>query len=237
MKSWETKSGHKVIQILSGRSNVFLLTNGEKNFLIDTSPAYKWNDLKKSLSKNNINNIDYLLLTHSHYDHADNASRIQDQFSSLVILHRDEEYNLKTGEMSSPGGTNHFTRFIVNHLAPGFAHRLRCNPCQPDILIDEVYELNRYGFNAYIMHTPGHSPGSLSVIVDDEIALVGDTMFGVFKSTVFPPYADDVGRMVKSWGRLLETGCIVFLPGHGGAKYRDQLQKEYDKRKQINQSF
>jgi flavorubredoxin len=37
MKTWQTKSGYKVIQVLAGRSNVFLLTNGEQNILVDTA--------------------------------------------------------------------------------------------------------------------------------------------------------------------------------------------------------
>ena len=70
MRIWETTSGNKIIQILSGRSNVFLLTNGEKNILIDTSPKLMWNTLVKRLKQLNVNRIDYLILTHTHYDHA-----------------------------------------------------------------------------------------------------------------------------------------------------------------------
>ncbi|MBK7709835.1 MAG: hypothetical protein IPJ37_01830 [Bacteroidales bacterium] len=47
MKSWKTRSGIKILRMLSGRSNVFLLTNGSENILIDTSPANKWNKLEK----------------------------------------------------------------------------------------------------------------------------------------------------------------------------------------------
>jgi hydroxyacylglutathione hydrolase len=230
MKLWETKRGYKIIQILSGRSNVFLLENGQTNILIDTGPASKWKKLEKRLKENRIDHLDYLLLTHSHYDHADNASRIKDIYGCQVILHRDEEHNLKTGEMSAPKGTNPMTRFIVNHLASEFAKRLKCVPCQPDILVENEYDLNWIGFDACVLHSPGHSPGSVSLIVDDEIALVGDTIFGVFKSSVFPPYAENVNLMVKSWGRLLETNCKIFLPSHGNAKSRSQLQKDFQKK-------
>jgi hydroxyacylglutathione hydrolase len=231
VKSWLTKSGLKILKILSGRSNVFILSNGRKNILIDTSPANKWNKLKKCLRKTKTCQIDYLLLTHSHYDHADNAASIKDKFGCQVIIHRNEENNLKTGEISAPKGTNPFTRFIVDNFAQRFADRLNCIPCQPDILVDKVYDLTGYGFNAYILHTPGHSPGSISVIVDDEIAVVGDTMFGVFPWSVLPPYAADTVSLVNSWGSLLETNCSMFLPSHGGIKHRSQLLKDYQKRK------
>ena len=70
MKTLTTKSGHLIIQILSGRSNVFLLTDGKTNFLIDTSAGRLWNKLQKQLEKAGINHIDYLILTHAHFDHA-----------------------------------------------------------------------------------------------------------------------------------------------------------------------
>ncbi len=51
MKTWTTRSGYRIIQILSGRSNVFLLTNGKINFLIDTSSGRLWSKLQKRLGK------------------------------------------------------------------------------------------------------------------------------------------------------------------------------------------
>ena len=230
MKSWQTKSGLRVLQILSGRSNVFILTNGHKNILIDTSPANKLKLLENRLKDNNIDHIDYLILTHSHFDHAGNAARLKNKFGCKVILHRSEDHNLRTGAISQPNGTNTFTRFIVKNLATKFSSRLKTEPCMPDILIDGKYGLRESGFNAYILHTPGHSPGSVSIIIDEEIALVGDTMFGVFKWSVFPPYAEDSDQLVKSWRSLLETNCQIFLPSHGGSKNRSQLLTEYQKR-------
>lgn len=77
MKRWKTNSGYEIIQILSGRSNVFLLTNGEKNILIDTSVSRLWNRLQLKIDKLGINTIDYLILTHTHFDHAANANQIK----------------------------------------------------------------------------------------------------------------------------------------------------------------
>jgi uncharacterized membrane-anchored protein len=62
MKRWRTKSGYDIIMILSGRSNVYLLTNGEKNILIDTSVSRLWNRLQQKLDKLGINSIDYLIV-------------------------------------------------------------------------------------------------------------------------------------------------------------------------------
>lgn len=231
MRSWQTSSGLKILQLLSGRSNVFLLTNGQLNILIDTSPERKWQKLQKRLKENKIESIQYLILTHSHFDHAGNAKAIRDKFGCKIILHRAEEHYLKTGEICPPKGTNSVTRFILKNLAPKFSDRLKCEPCQADILIDMAMNLSSFGFSAALLPTPGHTPGSISIIVDNEIALVGDTMFGVFSGSVFPPYADNVANLIKSWGLLLETKCEIFLPSHGREKSRLQLLKDYQRRK------
>lgn len=231
LKHWTTKSGYKIFRLLSGRSNVFLLSNSDKNIVIDTSPKRKWKALEKRLRNLSIDRVDYLILTHSHYDHADNARRLKDNYKALIIIHKEEAVYLESGEILLPHGSTLVTRFMVNKLAKRLAPKFAGEPCSYDILVDEKLDLKDFGFNAYIMHTPGHTPGSMSVIVDDEVAIVGDTMFGVFKGSVFPPFANDVRQIVESWGKLLATNCSVFLPSHGSENSRALVQKDYNNRK------
>jgi len=229
-KSWTTKNGHRVIRILSGRSNVFLLTNGKKNILIDTSSQCQWNKLEKNLTYLNIKHIDCLILTHSHFDHAGNAHKIREKYNASVIIHRDESHYLKTSGFVIPKGTNLFSDALVYLLANKLTPKPRYKPCQYDITVDTRFDLNDFGFNAYILHTPGHSPGSVSVIINDEIAVVGDAMFGIFKWSIFPPFAQDTIQMIHSWGILLDTNCSIFLPSHGSLNRRQLVQKNYNKK-------
>ena len=229
MRTWNTVSGYKIIRIISGRSNVFLLTNGEKNILIDTSPKYFWKMLEKRLKQLQVNHIDYLILTHTHYDHAENSKKVRDRYNSKVIVHRNEAHNLTSGENILPDGTNAITKLIIRLFGKQFLSRFDYEPCNYDYLADTIFDLRDFGFNAYILHTPGHTTGSMSIIVDDNIALVGDTMFGVFKWSVFPPYANNIDQMIESWGNLLKTNCQVFIPSHGTANSRSLVLKEYNK--------
>jgi glyoxylase-like metal-dependent hydrolase (beta-lactamase superfamily II) len=230
MKTWETKSGCRISQILSGRSNVFLITKGKKNILIGTSPENKWNKLEKKLIDLNINNIDFLILTHTHFDHAANAYRIKKKYNAQVFVHETEASYLTTGNNIIPNGTNIITRSLIKFFAASVFRRLRYEPCQPDVLVNSSLNLKEFGFEAYIIHTPGHTIGSMSIVVDNEVALVGDTMFGISKWSVFPPYANDVKQMVKSWGKLLNTNCPVFIPSHGSANSRSLVQNDFDRR-------
>ncbi len=229
MKKWKTKNGYNIIRILSGRSNVFLLTNNQIIVLIDTCSAAYRNKLDKRLRSSGINRIDYLILSHSHYDHADNASMIRSDYKAKVIIHREESGNLTSGKGVIPRGTNPYTRFLTDNFGRLFASR-RFETCSYDILIDDYYSMKDWGFNACIIHTPGHTPGSISVIVDDEVAIVGDAMFGIFRNSVFPPFGWDEKQLVQSWGRLLKTGCKVFLPSHGSENSRELVKKDYEAR-------
>jgi hydroxyacylglutathione hydrolase len=230
-KTWHTKSGNIITRILSGRSNVFLLSNGNKNILIDTSTRRNRHKLDQSIQNIGIQNIDILILTHTHFDHASNAAYIKEKYKSLVMVHKTEASNLLSGTNTFLNGTVLATKILVKLFAKKYLSRLKYEPCKPDILADSFFDLKDFGFNAYVMHTPGHSCGSMSIIVDDEIALVGDTMFGVFGNSVFPPYASDTRQMIESWGKFLATGCYMFLPSHGNERSREQLLKNYVKRK------
>jgi hydroxyacylglutathione hydrolase len=144
-------------------------------------------------------------------------------------VQKNEADYLAKGENIIPQGTTLLTRLLVNLAGKCFFKRCKYEACRFDLLVDNRLDLKAMGIDAYIVHTPGHTSGSMSVIVEDEIALVGDTMFGIFSESVFPPYAENAGMMIQSWGRLLRTSCKVFIPSHGSANERSLVEKEYNK--------
>ncbi len=236
MKTWHTKSGYSITRLVSGRSNVFLLYGAGKNILIDSGPAMIWRTLRNRLVKHNIHSIDFLILTHSHFDHAANAKRIKLLFGAKVIIHKSESECLGNGINPVTRGTNFLYRFFITFLNKSIAGFLSYDPCDSDYLADSEFCLGDYGLNASILHTPGHTPGSMSLIIDNEVVIVGDSMFGIFRNSIYPPVAAEPGLMIESWGKLLDTGSSLFLPSHGSAVTRDLVEREYNKRKSIQNS-
>lgn len=230
MKNWKTKSGYLITQILKGRSNVFLLSVNSKNILIDTSPDRLWPVLKRRLYKLGIKNLDYLILTHTHYDHAENSAKLKSEFGAKVIVNKNEAVFLEKGENILPHGTNFLTRFLVDSLAHRYSFKMTFTGCSADIMVDDNFDLRGFGLNGYIISTPGHTSGSQSVIIDDEYAIVGDAMFGVFPQSIFPPFADDEEELIKSWGKLVKTNCKLFLPSHGTPNKADLVRRLYLKK-------
>ncbi|MDI7275327.1 MAG: hypothetical protein QME94_05075, partial [Anaerolineae bacterium] len=89
-----------------------------------------------------------------------------------------------------------------------------------DITIgDEGLPLDPYGVPGDILHTPGHTAGSVSVVLRDGSAIVGDLAMSGFpalrRHAGLPIVADDLDAVAASWRRLLAQGVVTAYPGHG----------------------
>jgi hydroxyacylglutathione hydrolase len=230
MKRWTTKNGIVVTKLLSGRSNVFLISSKDKKILVDTGPGRVWRTLNRRLMNLDIKTLDYLVLTHAHYDHAGNAENIKRIFGARVIINEYEVPFLIKGKNSPTGGTNPFTSFMIKLLMPVFSSASFYHALEPDIIISSSQDFDIVRGSVSVIHTPGHTSGSQSVIIDNEIAVVGDAMFGVFPGSVFPPFGSDPEELVSSWGKLLSTKCKLYLPSHGSVDTIKLVTKDYNKR-------
>ncbi len=226
----KTSKGNDIVQLLSGRSNVFLVKhyNGT-SMLVDTGVKMVRRFLADALAKFQTPRPDYLVLTHSHFDHAGNAAFIRTTTGAKTVIHEAEADYLRSGGMKIPEGTYAFTRSLVS-LAHKVKYKPGSEPCPADIVVAGSYSPPDMP-GILLIHTPGHSAGSISIIVDNEIALVGDTMINVGLFNVFPPFADDVETLKQSWQKLLETGCHSFLPAHGGVISRGELESKIEVQK------
>jgi len=231
MKTWTTKSGQRLYRLFAGRNNVYLLTAGGKSLLIDTGRRHQFGALVARLGRLGVDRLDLLLLTHTHYDHAENTAAIAAHYGTKIFVHQREAAALRAGDSPLPRGSVLPTRWFMNRMRGWLQPRCAYRSAEPGIVVEARLPLAVFGFAATVLPTPGHSPGSLSLVVDDEIALVGDTLFGVLPRSVWPPFADDPQEMVKSWGRLLETTCRLFLPGHGREIGRKRLARNFAARR------
>lgn len=226
MKKWTTTSGCTVYQVTGGRSNSYLLLDEDVSVLIDTGLENSKRKLMKKLDHIlGERNLSYLILTHTHFDHVGNAAMIQEEYKTKIIVQKSEADNLESGNTPIPQGTNPITGLLVK-IGRKIKQFNEYPAVKPDYLVSEKHHLTPH---CYLIHTPGHSKGSMSLIVDDEVALVGDAMVGIFWWSVFPAFADDVPSMITSWNKLLKTGCNIFLPGHGTPNNKKLLEKQYMK--------
>ncbi len=234
MEKWITNDVHQIVKILGGRSNSFLISNGNKFLLVDTGRKNRRRSLIKRIDQYRANGLvpAGLILTHTHFDHAENAAFLKERYGIPIIVHKSEAAYLKNGVNPPIKGSVLITKHLTDLFQDKISPLNKYQTANYDYLVEDKLDLSFMGFNVYVIHTLGHTIGSMSVIVDNDIAIVGDAMFGVFKGSVFPPFAADSTQLVNSWGKLLETGCRTFLPGHGTSDSRELLEKEYQKYKE-----
>jgi glyoxylase-like metal-dependent hydrolase (beta-lactamase superfamily II) len=76
-------------------------------------------------------------------------------------------------------------------------------------------DLSGYGIPGKVIHTPGHTAGSVSIILDNGHAIVGDNVLGISIKKHFPPFANDRRGVIESWEKYIKNGVLVVYPAHG----------------------
>lgn len=231
METWNLKNGSRIFRVLSGRTNAYLLQVDKRNVLIDTGRKKRYGILLKNIKKLSLSKdfITDIILTHSHYDHCQNVTDLVERYCCNVIMNYHAQQFASKGYTPVPMGTNAVSSRLSKIGSVLGKGKFGYKPFSASLLISEDTILKSISETLQLISTPGHSTDSMSVIVNNEIALVGDTLFGVIPTTVFPPYADDIPTLLHSWAKLLESNCRLFLPGHGKPIKRKVFEKEYEK--------
>jgi glyoxylase-like metal-dependent hydrolase (beta-lactamase superfamily II) len=102
---------------------------------------------------------------------------------------------------------------------------------EPDITFKKKYDLTEFGVPGEIIHTPGHTAGSSSLIIGNR-AFVGDSLFNMMRK-IYPPFANNESLLLKSWEKLLDLDVDWYYPAHGKRLSREVVEKEYNRRLKV----
>jgi len=213
-------------------TNVYLIEQDGRLILLDTGTKNQEKNLMKAIRTAGYDpsGLDYIFLTHTHYDHAGSVAAMKKQTGACVIVHESEAGFLKNGFTPIPGGTTHLFKFIsFMGRRRGIEKKVASyQALEPDITFEENLNLQQYGFDAQIIHTPGHTIGSSSLLLGDK-AFVGDAMFN-FRGMIYPGFADDEKQVGRSWEKLLDLDVKWYYPAHGKRLTKTKLNSEARKR-------
>jgi glyoxylase-like metal-dependent hydrolase (beta-lactamase superfamily II) len=95
-----------------------------------------------------------------------------------------------------------------------FSHIGKYEPVKADIIVEDFLDLSPWNIDGKILHTPGHTNGSISVITGNTI-FAGDTFFNRGLKGTFPPFANNPIILLKTWQKLFDLGIKEIYPGHG----------------------
>ena len=227
MKKWITKHGITVIRLDGIRCNCFAIETENEKWLVDTSALSDRNRIIKQLEMNDIVSLDGIILTHAHINHVASAALFAGEYQCPVYIHDSELHFVQTGDCLTPKASNSLAGFVERMVSQiSFLNKYPACRDAKAIPFDEPLIWNEY---IRIIETPGHSEGGISILIDDEIAIVGDIMkSGVFQMK--PAWANQPGLIQVSWKKLLQEECELFLPSHGKEITREQLEKELNKK-------
>ncbi len=138
------------------------------------------------------------LNTHGHIDHIGANQDIKERYNVPLAIHRGDKEMLAN----------------VHHSELSFFLEARESP-SPDILLEEGEMIKIGQSELEVIHTPGHSPGSVSFLGDGFI-LSGDTLFcgGVGRTDLPGGSWQELEQSIRNKILALPEETIV-LPGHG----------------------
>lgn len=175
--------------------------------------------------------IRLIVVTHAHFDHVGSLAAIADRCRCPVAVHHLEAPILERADIVLPPGTRPASRRLIAFARrhPRQVGRLYAfSPVSVQIRVDREMSLTPYGLDARLLHTPGHTSGSLSLLTDDGHAVVGDLAvnyhpFGL--GPIAPPFGDSLAVIRHQWERLLALGARRIHPAHGRAFAASRLER------------
>jgi hydroxyacylglutathione hydrolase len=217
----------ELLQLKLAWSNVFLI-KGKQLALVDAGTGGDWDNLNLALKDLNLSakDIKIVLLTHGHADHAGLAKRLQDEGAEVYVGHGDIAM-LARGTNDELKPTNFMARLLKPMVDQPFEPITRATE------INSPAELNdKIGAPIKVLPIPGHTPGSVVIILGNDQALVGDMMLGgsmggvIFSSSAGEHYyQDDLKKNHENIRQLLGLGIQKFYLGHGGPVLRSSVER------------
>jgi glyoxylase-like metal-dependent hydrolase (beta-lactamase superfamily II) len=197
-------------------SNAFLVTAPGGALLVDAGLPYEGRRILRSLHRIGCTDLSLIYITHAHIDHFGAAAFLQRATGAPVAVHEADAADLAGGR-TRLGRIRNWTTFSAWTLPWVERVLARAVPVRPGLAVGEGDRLDAYGIPAAVLHTPGHTPGSTSLLVDGGAAIVGDLVSGTGRPHAQRSYAQDWRQLAQSLARVQRLTPALVFAGHGPA--------------------
>jgi glyoxylase-like metal-dependent hydrolase (beta-lactamase superfamily II) len=188
-------------------ANVYLVINGKELTVIDTGTPGNAQKTVKYIQKLGYQPTDVktIILTHSHMDHMGSAKELKDLTNAKVAVHT-EDAGYVSGAKAMPKPKNILYRAVSSFVKPA--------PIQVDIILKEGDKIA----NLLVIHTPGHTPGSIMLLDEKRKVLFSSNTLqydGKKVSGAPEQLSADLKEVRESIAKASTLNFDIMLPGHG----------------------
>lgn len=190
-------------------ANTYLIL-GDQTTLIDTGTPGKQENILNYLQnvlKGKLEDIKTIVLTHHHMDHTGSLYELKKITNADVAAYKDD-VDIISGE--KPSSDPIYMRFVSRLMATFTSYKF----IKPDIGLQENDMVDNYR----VIHTPGHTPGSIALYNSDNgVIFVGDTLTYNGNKVGGPPsfLINDREALKKSVKKISDFNPRIMLSGHG----------------------
>ena len=209
-----------VTWIKMGMVNCYLIDNGGKFILVDTGMPGDAQKLETELVKAGCvpGTLELIVITHGDIDHIGNAAYLRKKYNVQIAMRREDAYMAENGTMLKDRKSRDFFRPLVMFFlarSKKFKDILSKFECfKPDAGFENDASLSKYNSNAKIIFIPGHTPGSIGILTENNDFISGDTLLNRGKPS-FAQIIHDEKQLLESIKIIKSLGIKTVYPGHG----------------------
>jgi hydroxyacylglutathione hydrolase len=196
-----------------GSVNCYLVETDTGHILIDTGGSNKRTDLEKELESADCQpgNLQLIVITHGDFDHTGNARYLREKYGAKIAMHYADSGMAEHGNMFWNREKSNFLIKIIAPILSGFG---RSERFRPDLYIEDGDDLSEHGFEAKVLHIPGHSKGSVGILTSGGDLFCGDLLENIDKPAL-NSIMDDTRTASASIEKLKGLKINTVYPGHG----------------------
>lgn len=217
--------GSRVRPIPLGPVNAFLI-RGKRPVLVDTGVPGSAPKILSALREEGYDPRDLalIIITHAHTDHFGSAAAVSAATGAPVLAPAGEDEVLRSGAGLPPVPASFLGRIFA--LMIGKTTPSPDLAVTPAVRVDAPFRLDEYGIDGVVIPSPGHTPGSLSVLLANGECIVGDLVMGMFplRNPYLPLFAEDMVAVKESIRMITGTNPAIVYAGHGGPFGCSQLE-------------
>lgn len=195
-----------------GGSNAYLLETAKGVTLIDAGLPLSEETILARLTQIGRTDLRLIFITHAHVDHYGSAAALRRTTGAAIAVHHADAADLAAGR-SRLGMIR--GRSWTQNAMPMLERLIRVEPTEADLLLEEGRLPAAFGLDACIVHTPGHTAGSCTLLVEGGYAFVGDLISTQRKPHVQAAYAQDWSQIRAGVEKVRRLRPLRLFPGHG----------------------